>query len=88
MSETPKGFAIHIIVRPPAILQVRATNPDRQERFLMSTNANRGLVYEALLDCVGEDIPVTDETIKAWSRHVTEYLHGKGHAIQPRRGKR
>lgn len=51
----------------------------------MSIHANRGLVYEALLDCVGDDVPVTDEDIKAWSRHITQYLNDKGYAITPRR---
>lgn len=51
----------------------------------MSTDAHRGLVYEALLDCVDEDIPVSDETIKTWSRYVTKYLTSKGYAIQRRR---
>jgi len=51
----------------------------------MSIHANRGLVYEARLDCIGDDVPVTDDTIKAWSRHVTTYLHTKGFAVQPRK---
>ncbi|WP_280319910.1 hypothetical protein [Nocardia wallacei] len=46
--------------------------------------ANRGLVYEALLDCVDEDVPVADDTIKAWSRHITQYLNDKGYAIKRR----
>lgn len=52
----------------------------------MSVHANRGLVYEALLECIGDDVPVTDETIKVWSRCVTQYLADKGFAIKQRRG--
>jgi hypothetical protein len=51
----------------------------------MSTDTNRGLVYEALLDCIDEDVPVTDETIKGWSRAVTEYLDRKGYVVQHKR---
>lgn len=42
-------------------------------------------MYEALLECVSEDLPVTDETIKAWSKCVTQYLNDKGFAIKPLR---
>lgn len=49
----------------------------------MSVHANKGLVYEALLECVSEDLPVDDEVIKGWSKYVTGYLHRRGYAIQP-----
>lgn len=51
----------------------------------MSIHSNKGLAFEALLECVSEDLPVTDETIKEWSRYVTQYLNEKGFAIKPRR---
>ncbi|AHH20842.1 hypothetical protein NONO_c60660 [Nocardia nova SH22a] len=50
----------------------------------MSAGKNRGLVFEALLDCVDEDVPVSDETIRDWSRYVVEYLDRRGHAIRPK----
>jgi hypothetical protein len=52
----------------------------------VSIHANRGLVYEALLECVSEDIPVNDEMIKGWSKYVTQYLNDKGFAITSHRG--
>lgn len=53
----------------------------------MSKGTNRGLVFEALLECVDEDLPVSDAAIKAWSQYVVEYLASRGYAIRSTRGK-
>lgn len=50
----------------------------------MGKQDNKGLVYEALLECVPDEVPVTDAALKDWSRYVTQYLHDKGYAIKLR----